>query len=260
MKIASAALVVAALGAPAFAQPTFFVSKDTTLMRFQLGGGIDSFTMSDRIRGLTARADDTLFAVSPVNPDNGEPEFYEINNPFDALPVLTPTSVQTNIGWSAVTEVGNLLYALGGDGDLYSIDPGNAYAPTFIGYTGLTDVGGLAYDAPGNRLVALDNDSDALYALNWATGNADITIGSLGIDSTACGIELFGGVLYAAIQNVTDDELQVGTVSLSNGSYTSIQTLESGAILAATSLAIIPAPGTLALLVSAVAIGARRRR
>lgn len=257
--LAAVVAVVGGSSAAALAQPTVFVSEDDVLHRFLLGDAPTSFTLDDRVRGLTARQDGSLFAVSPVNPDNGEPEFYEILNPYSNQPTLTPTSVQTDFGWSAVTEIGDVLYGVGSDGDLFLIDPANSYTPTLIGYTGLTDVGGLAYDPLGDRLIALDNDTDAIYPVDRNTGAAGSGIGSLGVDSLASGLEWFDGGLYAAIQNGTADEFQVGLIDLNTGAYSSVQTLEQGAVVAATSIAVVPTPGAGALLAVA-GIGALRRR
>ncbi len=241
------------------AQPTYWVTKETTLYRFKQGGPVKTFQLSDRIRGLGARSDGSLFAVSPVLPDNGEPEFYHIFNPFAAHVSLTPTDVQT-VAFSSVTEVGNVLYGTGGPGNLYLIDPSNNYQPTLIGSTGLGDVGGLAYDALSGTLYALDNATDGLYPIDFGSGAAGPLIGTLGIDSDSCGIEFLNGTLYAAIQNITDDKFQIGIIDTSSGAFSPFFDLLDFAERSATGFALVPAPSGLALLGTAGLVLARRRR
>lgn len=248
-------IAAASLAASAYGQTTFFVTEDQSLYRFAGGDSPDEFALSDRVIGLSFRSDGTLLASSNVNPDNGEPEFYDILDPF-GTPSLTPTDVQLNFTVSCLTFVGDTVYGMAGN-SLYSFDPQNGYDATLIGASGLGDVGGLAYN--GQTMYALDNESDALYPIDLGNGAAGAAIGSLGVDSLTSGLEFLDGTLYAAVQNATSDALEVGTISLGDGSFSMLQTVSDGAQQVPTALAVIPGPGALALL-GAAGVARRRRR
>ena len=101
----------------------------------------------------------------------------------------------------------------------------------------------------------------------WSTSTSigsTTTVGGLGLDIENAGAEFFNGMLYAAVQNKASGMLEVGTIDVGSGAFSSLYTIDSfpdpNLDRLVVSLAVIPAPSAMALLGLGGLVASRRRR
>lgn len=244
------------------AQPTFLVSNGSTLYRTTLGGATETFNLGDDIVGMTVAADGTIYATSSTaSATSGLFELYTLENSGGAAPSLSLVTDQLANVYTALTFIGGDLYSsLGGGPRLVNIDL-NTFAETEVGNTAVFNVGGAAYDQNSDTLYWSSGIEDALYSIDYNTAAATM-IGSLGIDVSQQGMDFFefDGTLYHAVDNETTGRFELGTTDTSTGAYTFLQTIVDANLEGSTSIAIIPAPGSVALLGLGGLVATRRRR
>jgi hypothetical protein len=118
---------------------------------------------------------------------------------------------------------------------------------------------GAGYDATTNTLYLVGYDDDAVFTVDRDTAVATPLGGLMGIDAYDAGGEFFNDQLFVAVQNGTTNRVEVGTIDLSDGAYSSLLPIAVGANFVATSLVVVPEPSVLVLFGLGFA-SARRRR
>ncbi len=267
MKKMLLALALAA-GGTATATPTFIASQGSTLLRYTQGdASVDSFSLSDRIVGMTMNPNGQILATSTN--ENTPAQFFRLDDP-NGSPTLSflGDSVGDNM-FTSLTYVGNQLYGFfDGSQQLWSIDD-STYQGTLLGFIGVNNVtfGGSAYDASTDTFFAIGYnlftlESSVYQIQNYSTSPSGVLIGNTGILADGMSLEFYDGVLYAAIQNTTSGAFELGTIDTTTGSFSLVQTLASSFSPSGdpTSLVIIPAPGAGLLLAAGGLLAARRRR
>jgi len=199
--------------------------------------------------------DGVLYGGLAYTDSSGGNTLYTINAANGALTAVGTGSVLLNDFGSTLTG----LYAIGTDGNLYSVNPSTG-ADTLVGATGLgvpagtiglsTNAGALYYSFGGN-----------LYTLNTGTGTAT-EIGALGTSQDGAMV-FYGGSLWAGINS--SPTLSVDTVNTATGAATFVADVSSNTVegfwgLAPDSISSssAPEPATSSLLAVAAAILALR--
>ncbi|MEM7755492.1 MAG: hypothetical protein AAF297_07625 [Planctomycetota bacterium] len=257
------ALAIAAVAGVASAQPTFFAFQDDTLFRGGVnGGGVQSFTLSETIIAAEFDGSGDLFAHSSPFSPNGS-QGYRVDNAFGAAPSLSLSgSGLQNPGPSSIAFIGNQAFGFNTQGDFVEYDPNtlaeiNVIAAQQLGVGG----NGLGYDAVNDVLYMVDRNNDALFTVDYTTGDIT-TVGDLGVDIQNAGATFFDGQLWAAFQNNSTGNLEVGTIDVNSGALSSAFTLAGfpTGTPATVAFAVIPAPGSIAVLGLAGLAASRRRR
>ncbi|MFG0244566.1 MAG: PEP-CTERM sorting domain-containing protein [Phycisphaerales bacterium JB052] len=243
--------------------PTFLATNGDQLYRYD-GGGVDTFTMADRIIGMTVDASGNVVGSSPSTA--GNVGLYNLNNPF-GTPSLSFVSATAGNSYTSLTYVDGDLYGFfDGSQRIYNVDTGTDLGP--IGVNNTT-FGGSAYDADNGVFYALGrntmDDSVSLYTVSGFGGGSlsSTLVGSIGVLGDGMSLEFYDGTLYAAIQNIDNGHFELGSLDLGNGSFNFMQTLATSFSPEGdpTSLAIVvPAPASMALLGMGGLMASRRRR
>ncbi len=262
------ALALTAAAGTAFAQPTFLATQGSTLLRYTDGAGsVDSFSLSAPVIGLTTNPSGQILAST--SNQNSPAQFFTLDDPSGS-PSLTflGDSVGDNM-FTSLTYVGDDLFGFfDGSQQLWSIDDGT-YQGTQIGFVGVNDVtfGGSAYDDATDTFFAMGYDLNTfevfVYEIeDFSTNPSGTLIGNTGILGDGMSLEFFDGVLYAAIQNRTTGQFELGSIDTSTGAFSLEQVLADTFSPSGdpTSLVVIPAPGTFAMLGLGGLLAARRRR
>lgn len=260
-RIAIASLSLA-LAAPAFAVDTFVVTRGDQMYRYD-GNSVSQITISDTFHSLSSTGLG-MIGASNLQDNVGNPppnfEVWRVNNPA-GVPSLTQIGSFVDQRFPTITQVGNTLYGIG-EGNIFTID--NALNTTFV--TALQDVnsiGGSGYDANSGTFYVTDGMDDSFYTIDLTDGSRGL-VGALGFDFRNQGGEWWNGQYWAAFEDVTNNQLVLGTISTSDGSFTTEVILDNdlGDLVSnrTVGLAIIPTPSTLALLgLSGLAVTRRRR-
>jgi MYXO-CTERM domain-containing protein len=262
------ALALAATAGTAMAQPTFLATQGSTLLRYTDGSGtVDSFTLSDPIIGLTVNPSGQIIGSSPGNQPT--PGFYSLDNPFGTPSVSFLGASGDARGYTSLTYAQGELYGFfDGGQQLFNIDD-NTYTGTQVGFIGVNNVtfGGSAYDEATDTFFAMGYNLNTFEVFvyeveNYSTSPSGTLIGNTGILGDGMSLEFFDGVLYAAIQNRTTGAFELGTIDTATGAFSLEQVLASSFSPSGdpTSLVVIPAPGTFAMLGLGGLIATRRRR
>lgn len=146
-------------------------------------------------------------------------------------------------------------------GRLIGMD-GRTGSPPFSSYELMNPFGA----APSLGLVSntlINRDTDSLYTVDYVNITSSL-VGSLGVNFQNAGAEFFGGRLYLAGQNLDSGFFEIGEVNVFDGSYSTMFQLggfiDPGVQTELVSLAVIPAPGAIALLgLGGLALSRRRR-
>lgn len=257
------ALVLAAAAGAAAAQPTFFAFQENTLYRGQLGDTFDSFTFSENIVSAEFNPAGELVGHSDFFSGAG-PQPYTVNDPFGTPTISAIGSPLNNRPPSSLEFIEGRAYGFDSEGDFNEYDPTtleelNQIAPQQLGVGG----NGLGYDAKNDVLYMVDRNNDELYTVNVSTG--DITsVGSLGVDVQNAGASFLFNTLWVAYQDNADNIYKLGSVNVLTGEITELQQLADFPSPSVdpfvVSLAVIPAPGGVAVLGLAGLAAARRRR
>lgn len=274
-----------ALGSSALAAPTFIFSVGDQLF-VKTGAVMNQYSLSDTITGMAVAPNGTIYASSASDSTgSGFTELYTLNDVF-GTPSLNLVGDFLSFNTTTLSFVGNQLYgfqtggSLGNDHRLVTIDIG-AQTDSVVGQTGIfgQNVGGSAYDPATDRLYTVINGSLPNASLGFiddytvAAPNdpTQTIVGQLGAPSVNGGAEFFQGVLYAILQTSGSAsgliDMTLGTIDTATGEFTAIETVLTD--FAAPSgfpgarsvgFAVIPAPGTAAMLGLAGLLVFRRRR
>lgn len=266
MTIRTAALLTAlGTATAAVAGPTFVAFGNNTMYRFGATGGIDTFTLSDKMMSLTTAPDGRIVGHSAERNTGQMWESYELVGADTNAPFLSMLSDQVE-GPRAT-----LSYAMGTgysarDGstgaELITVDDTTLIDNGLIGNLNIQDgINGSGYDAVNDVLYGINRDQDALVTISRTTGNATV-VGSLGVDYFNGAAEFHDGVLYAFIQDLNAQMLVFGTVNTTTGAFTAVRTIDTYDANGTTfmSLALVPAPASLGLLATGGLVAMRRRR
>ena len=277
----AACIVVAAIAAPALAEPVFGVTENSTLISWDSatpgminsGVSISGLQQNEQIRGIDFRpADGGLYALGSFNnlyrlnansgaaslvgagsfaPGmNGSAFGFDFNPVIDRIRVVSDANqnlvLNPNDGTS--TQVTSLFYNTGDVNE--GLDPnvvGSAYTNSFAGAT-------------STQLYGIDTGLDVLVRQANSAGTLD-TVGSLGVDlNDVLGFDISSasGVAYASVQNELLSRSTFWTIDLNTGEASMIGELGGGALV--TSIAVVPAPAGVAVLGLGGLLAARRRR
>lgn len=277
----AACIVVAAIAAPALAEPVFGVTENSTLISWDSGApgtintgvAISGLQQNEQVRGIDFRpADGGLYALGSFNnlyrlnantgaaslvgagsfsPGmNGSAFGFDFNPVIDRIRVVSDANqnlvLNPNDGTS--TQVTSLFYNTGDVNE--GLDPnvvGSAYTNSFAGAT-------------STQLYGIDTGLDVLVRQANSAGTLD-TIGSLGVDlNDVLGFDISSasGVAYASVQNELLSRSTFWTIDLNTGEASMIGELGGGALV--TSIAVVPAPAGVAVLGLGGLLAARRRR
>lgn len=256
------ACALVTVASSAFAgSPIFLASNNLSLIRATNENDIETFFTGLEIRGSRGTPSGDVLAVvdvrDPVDPTVSA--LYSIGNAASGTPSLDELAILDQ-WYAAVTEIDDLFYGYTTNSRLYAIDVTDPQNPveTFIGNLGIGHIGGAAYDPNSDTLYMVSNETDSLYIVDPSDASTSL-VGNFGVDSLTTGAEWYDGQLYVSMNNATADEFQVGTLDVSTGDYSSLLTLVEGAEDVSTSLAIVPEPATIVLLLATGGLCARRR-
>lgn len=255
--------VFAVVASPAFAADTFFIMRDDQLFRYD-GNSVSQFAMNGSTHSLSV-TDQGIIGVAnePNNPGNPPPVYdvWRLDNGLSAAPVLTNIGTSFDHRLPTVTQVGSTLYGVG-EFEVSTFD--NAFNRTFVANVNpAVGIGGSGYDAASDNFYVTANSTDSFYSLNLATGNLDL-IGAVGFEFRNQGGEWWNGEYWAALEDVTNDRLVLGTIDTTTGLFSLEVVLMNGlgdlSGDQTVGLAIIPAPSSLVLLGLGGLAATRRRR
>ncbi len=274
------ALAAAGLAATAHAQLVYGVTNDQSLVTFdatnpgsiQSGVFISGLAGGERALGIDFRpATGELYALGSfnnlytVNPATGQatavgPTFspglngssfgFDFNPTIDRIRVVSDANqnLVLNPITGGSTMVTDLFYRAGDPNE--GMDPnvvGSAYTNAFAGST-------------MTQLYGIDTGLDILVRQDNSAGTLD-TVGSLGVDLTdVVGFDIDGSTnfAYASVQDTALGRSTFWSINLDTGEATQIGEIGGGALVG--SIAVVPAPGSAALLGLAGLFATRRRR
>lgn len=226
--------------------PTFLIGQGTTLLRVS-GGQVSSFDLGVPLRGMaTDWTTGRVLVVTDVGAAQ-RVDLAELQNPLSGTPSLAPIASLSEF-YGSIARAPESLYGVS-RGSVYSIDVSDPLNPIEAnrGSTGLVDSGGAAYDPVTDTFFVMSYTSDALYRVNRHTGAATL-VGSFGINAINLGAEWWDGRLYLAAENASSGFLEIGELNPATGAYARVFSTGLPAMLAATSLAIVPEPAVLTSL------------
>ncbi|MFI4917624.1 MAG: DUF4394 domain-containing protein [Phycisphaerales bacterium JB060] len=273
-------LAIAALAASAQAQLTYGLTDTQSLVTFdaaspgtiQGGSFLSGLASGERAIGIDFRpATGELFALGSqnnlytVNPGTGAATRvgsgfsdgldgssfgFDFNPTIDRIRVVSDAdqNLVLNPITGGSTMVTDLFYRAGDANE--GADPnvaGSAYTNSVAGAT-------------TTQLYGIDTGLDILVRQDNSAGTLD-TVGALGVDLTdVVGFDIDGStnMAYAAVQDTALGRSTFWSIDLDTGAATQIGEVGGGALVG--SIAIVPAPGTLAMLGLAGAFATRRRR
>ena len=250
------------------AGPIFLAAHGRTLYRTTLGGPVETFTLADEVIGLAQRADGSIIATSPTPVEGGSTlELYTLDGVDSESPMLTSLATSLDATYSAVEFIGDTLFAFKSNTDeLYTIDLTD-FSEHLVGSTrlGTLHPGGAAYNPIADTLYLGENSTDSLYSVDYNPGGdgADplaTLVGEFGVDSRLLGFDFFDGVLYGALEEMETRTFSIGSIDMQSGLFQPLLTLDQSAPGGSVALAVVPSPGSLALLAAAGLIPLSRRR
>jgi hypothetical protein len=255
--------LVLAAAAPAFAGDTFIVTRGDQMYRYD-GNAVDQFTLNDTLHSLS-NTDMGIIGVSNLQSNVGDPppmfETWRLDGAQSNAPTLTQIGTMVDQRFTTVTQVGETLYGLG-EGFVYTVDSASSFTQMAVIDPGEA-IGGSGYDAASGNFYVTGPNSDSFFTLNLGTG-ARTLIGALGFDFRNQGGEWWDGQYWAALEDVTNDRLVLGTVDTTTGLFSLEVVLQDGLGNLGSNqtmgLAIIPSPSSLALLGLGGLAATRRRR
>lgn len=252
-----------AAAAPAFASDTFIVTRGDQMYRYD-GNAVDQFTLNDTLHSLSS-TDMGIIGVSNLQSNVGSPppefETWRLDGAQSNAPTLTQIGTMVDQRFTTVTQVGATLYGLG-EGNIFTIDSPSSFtlvSPIDPGEA----IGGSGYDAATDTFYVTGPNTESFFSLNLNTG-ARTLIGSLGFDFRNQGGEWWDGQYWAALEDLDNDRLVLGTVDTTTGLFTLEVVLQDGLGSLGSDqtmgLAIIPSPSSIALLGLGGLVVTRRRR
>ena len=181
---------------------------------------------------------------------NGSSFGFDFNPVIDRIRVVSEANqnLVLNPNDGTATQVTDLFY---GAGDVnFGMDPSvvsSAYTNSFAG-------------AATTQLYGIDTELDILVTQANSAGTLG-TVGALGLDlNDTASFDISGttGIAYGTVVSEDGAQSIFWTVDLATGQSTMLGQIGGGTII--TSMAVVPAPGGLALIGLGAAAGVRRRR
>lgn len=275
------AATVAGFAGAAQAETVFASTLTGSLIRFdsatpgviQSAFAIQGLASNETVRGIDFRpATGQLFGLGSFG------NLYSLNTTNGQATLVAPLSVALNANSNGVdfnpivdrlrliSETNQNLRVVPDTGAT-TVDGALSFGPADPNFG--TDPNGVhaAYtnSFPGattTTLYVLDTGLDVLAIQNPANSGTLLTVGAVGADLTEMGgFDISGntGIAYAAVRGVNPDQSTFWTINLATGAGTMVGSVGGGLIL--TGIAVVPTPGSLALLgVAGLAAGLRRRR
>lgn len=258
-----ATLVVGALAmlAGSAGAQTFLAVRGSDLFRYD--GGLEEFVLSDSMHSLSLTSGG-IIGVSNTQENFGDPP-PAIRNVYRLDSALGPAPTLTHIGETEDLPVPTIFQR--NNGDLVGLGMGMlvVFNPDFSIATSIAvdvpGLGGTAYDPLTDTLYGTAQDADTLVEIDIDTGLVT-TIASLGFNFGNQGGEWWDGVYYTAIEDLDQGLLLLGSIDVSDGSFSQIAVLDDqvGLTAGTIGLAIVPTPASIATLAFAGLFAGRRRR
>lgn len=281
LTLSTALAIVATAGRVANAEIVYAVTDTQNLVTFDSddssnllsGVAISGLAQNEQLRGIDFRpATGELYALGSfnnlytVNTMNGSASLVGTGNfipamngssfGFDFNPVIDRIRVVSDANQNLVlnpndgtaTQVTSLFYAAGDAND--GMDPnivGSAYTNSFAG-------------TASTQLYGIDSALDVLVTQANSAGTLE-TVGSLGVDvNDTLSFDISGssGIAFASVQSDDFSRSTFWMIDLGSGAATSLGEIGGGARI--TSIAVTPAPASLALLGMTSIAGLRRSR
>ncbi|GAB4386169.1 MAG: hypothetical protein Kow0022_14420 [Phycisphaerales bacterium] len=250
-------------GSLASANDTFLVTRGDTLYRYD-GNTVQTFTLTDTFHSLSSTSMG-IIGVSNLQENVGNPppdfEIWRLDDPT-GTPFLTRIGTFTDQRFPTLTQVGNTLYGIG-ESDIFTVN--NSFNLSFVASVNPGEaIGGSGYDSVTNTFYVTGQTSDALFTLDLGTGAISQIGSGVGFDFRNQGGEWWRGQYWAALEDVTNDRLVLGTIDTATGLFSLEAVLQTGlgnlTANQTVGLAIIPSPSSLALLGLGGLAATRRRR
>ena len=278
---AAAIAAVLAMAGTANAELVYGVTDTQTLVSFDSGDtsnlltgvAISGLQSNEQVRGIDIRpATGQMYALGSFNnlytintttgaatqvgsgsfapPTNGSSFGFDFNPVIDRIRVVSDANqnlvLNPNDGTS--TMVTSLFY---GAGDMNEgMDPnivGSAYTNSFAG-------------AGSTQLYGIDTGLDMLVTQANSAGTL-MTVGSVGVDlNDTLSFDISGatGIAYASVVSDDFSSSTFWMIDLSTGAGSALGEIGGGALI--TSMTVVPAPPSMAMLGMAGLVGVRRRR
>lgn len=258
--------VLGACAAASLAEPVFIATANNTMYRFTIGGNIETFTLGDKMMSLAVAPDGRILGHSAERNTGQLWESYELVGALGANPSLSMLSDQVPGPRPTLSFAGGNAYSTREASDqtteFITVDPSTLVDSGLVGNTGLgRSTNGSGYDPGSDTLYVINGTTDSLYTINRNDGSATL-VGVLGMDYFNGGAEFFGGTLYAFVQDTSRQQLVLGSIDTSNGTFTGLRVIDSYDPNDSTfiGLTVVPAPASLGLLALGGLVAARRRR
>lgn len=254
----------ALLAAAASAQPTMLISQGSTLYRYQ-AGTVSTYQVSDGISGMTNVPNGMTVGTMNGGATSGDViavgglNVYRVDNPL-GTPSLTQIGLAGGPNASPVF-VGGKLYGVAGVLPQGSIVV--EWDPTTFTEINRWDTG--VFGGPGG-MVAVPGTTDEFYyaefnydeIFHYKLGDTFSTPVCSTPNNDYVGLEMIGGRIYASYALPLTGEFVLGEQKL-DGTFNQIALLDTYKTGITGLTAIIPAPGTLALITLGGLLPGRRR-
>ncbi len=239
----------------------FLAVKGNQLFRTD-GITVEQFTLSDSLHSLSRMSDGRILGISnDPNPLTGQQEVYRLDGALGAAPTLSQIN-EVAERYPSFSQVRGRVYGFRTVDTLVTMNPANLSETGVVGNMGNPQgIGGSGYDRVNDKLYMTNHATGAFYEVDYS--NATINqIGLLGLNFLNQGGEFFGRTYFTALEDVDRDRFILGTVDVATGQFNFMLTLHSGLanLQGTVGLAVVPAPGALALLGLGALFAARRRR
>ena len=208
-------------------------------------GSFNNLYTLDTVSGVATRVNAAPFAF----PMNGSSFGFDFNPVIDRIRLVSDANqnLVVNPNDGTVTQVTPLFYGAG--------DANEGMDPNIVGSAYTNSVAG----AMSTQLYGIDTGLDVLVTQANSAGTL-VTVGSLGVninDNLSFDISGRTGVAYVTVEDTDISRSTFWVVDLSTGQASFLGEIGGGALITAT--AIVPAPGSIALL-GVAGLGALRRR
>lgn len=255
-----------ALAPAASAAEIIFAASNDRLVRTDLSTTV-AFDLSAAIHSLEFDASGTLWATSRSDGGDGAWDLYRVDDPYGTptLSLVTPNlpNATPAIAFDGATLYGLEIISLT-EQHLVTIDPGTG-ATLVVGATGDITIlgGGMDLDTDAGVMYSLNHSDATLHTLDYTlSGGPDPSptlIGGLfgaavdrSLRSSDLAVNDANGALYGLLVERGPLEPILYTIDLLTGEATEILNLSDPSLLGVgaggTAIAVIPEPGSLALL------------
>lgn len=260
-------LLAATAGAASAQDTIYLATSGSTLFRAVQADTAVSFTLSDEITNLVRSPNGDILAISGSENGSGTFELYRLVGALTNSPSLELIRDDLPSSYPGATFVGDTLYGYrNGSRNLVTYDI-NTGIETEIGPSAPMNgpIGGAAYDPNSDTFYAISRGDASLFSIDYLanSGAPDATLlGPVGFDVFNMGLDYFegSGSLYAAIEDTTNNQFVVGTLSTDFGLFMGDTILFDGPLDGSVGFIVVPAPGALAAIALGGLVVTGRRR